>query len=77
MPVKVETQEYQTMRFNELAQNEKDDNFNKWDEDDTRRPKLTLKHLNKMRNRREMTRSEHADKIEDVQLQYGSSQNAE
>ena len=70
-------QEYQTMRFNELAQNAKDDNFNKWDEDDTRRPKLTLKHLNKMRNRREMTRSEHADKVEDVQLQYGVSQDSE
>jgi len=37
---------------------------------------LTLKHLNKMRNRREMTRSEHADKIEDVQLQYGASPEA-
>jgi hypothetical protein len=62
------------MRFNELAQNPEDDNYNKWELDDTRRPKLTLKHLNKMRNRREMARSEHTSKIEDVQLQYGASQ---
>jgi hypothetical protein len=62
------------MRFNELAQNSEEDNFNKWDIDDTRRPKLTLRHLNKMRNRREMTRSEHSSKIENVQLQYGASQ---
>ena len=40
------------MRFNELAQNAKDDESNKWELDDTRRPKLTLRHLNKMRNRR-------------------------
>ena len=62
------------MRFNELAQKPEDDNFNKLDLDDTRRPRLTLKHLNKMRNRREMARSEHTSKIEDVQLQYGASQ---
>ena len=30
------------MRFNELAQDAKDDEYNKWDMDDTRRPKLTL-----------------------------------
>jgi len=70
-------QEHQTMRFNELAQDAREDNFNKWDIDDTRRPKLTLRHLNKMRNRREMTRSEHSSKIEDVQLQYGAAQDSE
>jgi len=66
--------EIHQMRFNELAQKPEDDNLNKWDLDDTRRPRLTLKHLNKMRNRREMARSEHTSKIEDVQLQYGASQ---
>lgn len=65
------------MRFNELAQSAEEDNFNKWDIDDTRRPRLTLKHLNKMRNRRELARAEHTSKIEDVQLQYGASQDAE
>ena len=64
------------MRFNELAQNELDDDFNKWDEDDTCRPKLMLKHLNKMRNRREMT-LKYADKIEDVPLQYGADPEAQ
>ena len=33
------------MRFNELAQSAEHDEFNKWDLDDTRRPKLTLKHF--------------------------------
>ena len=61
------------MRFNELAQNAKDDESNKWELDDTRRPKLTLRHLNKMRNRRELARAEHKDKLEDVQLQYGAT----
>tara|TARA_B100000035_G_scaffold238322_1_gene206590 strand:+ start:5780 stop:5980 length:201 start_codon:yes stop_codon:yes gene_type:complete len=61
------------MRFNELAQDAKDDEYNKWDMDDTRRPKITLRHLNKMRNRRELARSEHATKVEKVQLQYGQS----
>ena len=46
------------MRFNELAQNAEDDKSNQWDLDDTRRPKLTLRHLNKMRNRRELARAE-------------------
>lgn len=61
------------MRFNELAQGAEDDNYNTWDLDDTRRPALTLKHLNKMRNRRELARSEHAAKVEHLQVQYGAS----
>ncbi len=61
------------MRFNELAQNAEDDKSNQWDLDDTRRPKLTLRHLNKMRNRRELARAEHKDKLEDVQLQYSAA----
>lgn len=66
-----------TMRFNELAQDAKEDKYNKWDFDDTRRPKLTLRHLNKMRNRRELARSEHATKVEKVQLQYGQQDASE
>lgn len=64
------------MRFNELAQDSKEDNYNKWDLDDTRRPKLTLRHLNKMRTRRELVRSEHSNKVEKVQLQYGQQEDA-
>lgn len=59
------------MRFNELAQDAENDNYNKWDFDDTRRPRLTLKHLNKMRNIRSMANADHAGKIEDLKLQYG------
>jgi len=65
--------EEKAMRFNEIAQDAEDDEFNKWDVDDTRRPKMTLRHLNKMRNRRELARAEHKDKLEDVQLQYGAA----
>lgn len=71
--LRIQIQEPMQMRFNELAQDAKDDEYNKWDMDDTRRPKLTLRHLNKMRNRRELARSEHATKVEKVQLQYGQS----
>ena len=71
--LRTQIQEPMQMRFNELAQDAKDDEYNKWDMDDTRRPKLTLRHLNKMRNRRELARSEHATKVEKVQLQYGQS----
>lgn len=66
------------MRFNELAQNAEEDNYNKWDIDDTRRPRLTLRHLNKMRNMKEMSRLEHAEKVQDYKAMYGSAdQNAE
>lgn len=68
------TQEKQ-MRFNELAQSADDDNYNKWDIDDTRRPRLTLRHLNKMRNMREMARLEHKEKVIDYKKMYGSSEN--
>lgn len=47
------------MRFNEIAQSAEDDEHGKWDIDDTRRPKMTLKHLNKMRKRRESAKAEH------------------
>ena len=62
------------MRFNELAQSANDDNYNKWDIDDTRRPRLTLRHLNKMRNMKEMARLEHKEKVIDYKQMYGSAQ---
>lgn len=61
------------MRFNELAQNSDEDNYNKWDIDDTRRPRLTLRHLNKMRNMRELAKTEHAEKVKDYKSMYGSA----
>ena len=43
------------MRFNEVkTSNAEDDQYTKWDFDDTRRPRLTLKHLNKMRKNKEI-----------------------
>jgi hypothetical protein len=51
------------MRFNELAQNSQQDDYGTWELDDTRRPKLTLRHLNKMRKKREMSKMEHMDMV--------------
>jgi hypothetical protein len=48
------------MRFNELAIDASNDN-DKWDIDDTRRPRLTLKHLNKIRNKRELAKAEYEE----------------
>jgi len=61
------------MRFNELAQNAKNDNIGTWDIDDTRRPKLTLKQLNKMRSMREMAKAEHAEQVEQFKTMYARS----
>jgi len=60
------------MRFGELAQNSEDDEYGKWDIDDTRRPRLTLKHINKMRNIRELRKHEHANEVDEFTVMYGS-----
>lgn len=61
------------MRFNELARNSEEDRSGKWEVDDTRRPRLTLRHLNKMRNMREMAKLEHQKQVEQYKTQYGSA----
>lgn len=61
------------MRFNDVAQSPEDDNYNKWDVDDTRRPKLTLKHLHKLRNMKELAKTEHAERVKDFKNIYGSA----
>lgn len=61
------------MRFNELAQSAENDNYNKWDIDDTRRPKLTLRQLNKMRNMRELAKAGHAEQVEQFKTMYARS----
>lgn len=61
------------MRFNELAQNAEDDNYNTWDVDDTRRPKMTLKQLNKMRNMRELAKVEHSEQVKQFKQMYSVS----
>ena len=61
------------MRFNELARTAKDDNYGTWDVDDTRRPKLTLRQLNKMRNMREMAKADHAAQVDQFKTMYARS----
>jgi hypothetical protein len=61
------------MRFGEVAQSAENDEYNKWDIDDTRRPKLTLKHLNKMRGMKEIAKAEHTEQASQWKTQYGAS----
>jgi hypothetical protein len=61
------------MRFGELAQNAENDEHNKWDIDDTRRPKLTLKQLNKMRGMREIAKTEHIEQVKQFKTMYGGT----
>ena len=64
------------MRFGEIAQSAENDEYNKWDIDDTRRPKLTLRHLNKMRNMQEVAKVEHIEQVKQWKIQYGAGQAA-
>jgi hypothetical protein len=61
------------MRFSEVARNAEDDDYGTWDFDDTRRPRLTLRHLNKLRNMREMARAEHIEQTSQYQEMYSRS----
>jgi len=61
------------MRFNELRQDDKEDRSAKWSVDDTRRPRITLRHLNKMRNMKEMAKVENDEKIQNYQGMYASA----
>jgi hypothetical protein len=61
------------MRFNELRQDDKEDRSAKWSVDDTRRPRITLRHLNKMRNMKEMSKVENDEKIKNYQGMYASA----
>lgn len=64
-----------TMRFNELkSQNAEDDQYTKWRYDDTRRPRLTLKHLNKMRKNKEQKVEEHQNEISELKNMYGRAE---
>lgn len=63
------------MRFNEVkTSNAEDDQYTKWDFDDTRRPRLTLKHLNKMRKNKEIKVKEHQDEISELKNMYGRAE---
>ena len=58
------------MRFNELAIDERNDE-DKWEIDDTRRPRLTLRHLNKIRKKRELAKAEYEEEQEANKEMYG------
>lgn len=49
------------------------DDYGKAELNDTRRPRLTLRHLNKLRKVRELRRMEQANHKEFVKAMYGSS----
>jgi hypothetical protein len=65
------------MRFGELAQSAENDEHNKWDIDDTRRPRLTLRQLNKMRGMREIAKAEHIEQVDQFKTMYGATAPAE
>ena len=58
--------------LNEYYEPELDD-YSKASLDDTRRPRLTLRHLNKLRKVRELRKLEKESHDEFVQQMYGSS----
>ena len=61
------------MRFNEVERQADEDEYGKWDIDDTRRPRLTLKHLNKMRKMRSMAEADHIKQAEQWRDMYARS----
>ena len=65
------------MRFDELAQSAENDEFYKWELDDTRRPKLTLQHLNRMRSMREMAKAEHSEQVKNYKQMYAAASGSE
>lgn len=50
-----------------------EDQYSKAELDDTRRPRLTLRHLNKLRKVRELRKMEQATHKEFVKTMYGAS----
>jgi hypothetical protein len=47
-----------------------DDNYNNRKIDDTRKSRLTLKHLNRLRKQREVHNIEHASRLEKIKKVY-------
>jgi hypothetical protein len=63
------------MRFQELREyyEAEDDKINTLKIDDTRRAKVTLKHLNKLRKKRELEKLENQERINNLGTIYGKS----
>ena len=64
------------MKFQELREyyEASDDKINTAQLDDTRRARLTLTHLNKLRKKRELENMEKQERIKDLGSMYGKSQ---
>lgn len=63
------------MRFQELREyyEAEDDKINTLKIDDTRRAKITLKHLNKLRKKRELEKLENQERLNNLSAIYGKS----
>ena len=63
------------MRFQELREyyEAEDDKINTIKIDDTRRAKITLKHLNKLRKKRELEKLENQERLNNLGTIYGKS----
>jgi len=63
------------MRFQELREyyEAEDDKINTLKIDDTRRAKITLKHLNKLRKKRELEKLENQERLNNLGAIYGKS----
>ncbi len=61
------------MRFQELREyyEAEDDNINTLKVDDTRRARITLKHLNKLRKKRELDKLEDGERQQNLSKIYG------
>lgn len=57
--------------------NPEGDKINQSELSDTRRPRLTLKHLNKLRKLRDLEREERKNHVQTVKTIYGSSEEGE
>jgi len=69
-------QEEHQMRSNEFLREyyeAEDDEYSNRHIDDTRRSRLTLKHINRLRKQREIHKTEHATRTERVQQIYRKS----
>lgn len=64
------------MKFQELREyyEASDDKYNTANLDDTRRARLTLSHLNKLRKKRELERMEKQERVKDLGSMYGKPQ---
>jgi hypothetical protein len=54
-----------------------DDEYSNRKEDDVRRSRLTLKHLNRLRKQREVHNVEHASRLERIQQIYSAGSGGE